>query len=216
VKNKILASVGGKKNTLVVQLEEYKGVRTIDIRKYFYSNTAKDFIPTKKGITFTKKTYQVMKNLLDKHHSEIISWLDESGRVTEEVSFNQKNKERALLNERFSHKPIEQSVEEWKSPCFFESKAHGGIDKLVYNKSHSFFSMLEDLLQQAKALSDEDKSERNEKIDDLKRLIDVLLVTYVRAQGLFDDAPVIHPGILFETLEFNWGTYLNNALSNEE
>ena len=55
----IVASVGSRMNSLVFRLGQYEGTKTLDIRKYFYSKKEKEFLPTRKGISLSGKTYKL-------------------------------------------------------------------------------------------------------------------------------------------------------------
>lgn len=195
---KTIASAGH----LVFKLKEYKGNKTLDIRKYFYKKGSKEFLPTTKGLSVTRDTYKTMQNILNQHEKEIANWFDEDG-IAEAIE--SKNNSRA--NARVSPNNHSRRTESWKSPDFFAVESKGGEDTAIYNESHSLNVFIKKMMEDL----DDVPNEKREKI---LQLLDMLIISFHRSRTLFDNSPVISPDSLFETLLYNWGVIFQNYLDS--
>lgn len=215
-KSKTLAAEGGKKNTIVFKLSEFEGRKVFDIRRYFYNESTKSFTPTKKGICISEKTYNILRTVIREFDAEIEEWLSALDKVPEAVKKQQERQERAAILERYARQKHIREIKAWpKSPYFFEGEAHGGQDKIVFNSAHAFYKTLAVILQDLN-IDDGTKHEKVRKIEKFNDLIDKLLITFIRSKNLFDNAPVINTDVFFDTLLFNWGTFLANYLIEED
>lgn len=215
-RSKTLAAEGGKKNTIVFQLSEFEGRRVFDIRRYFYNESTKNFVPTKKGICISEKTYNILRTVIKEFDTEIDEWLGAHDKVPEAIRKQQERQEKAIISERYAQqKHVRESANWPKSPYFFEGEAHGGQDKIVFNSAHMFYKTLSSIIQDLNVDSSI-KNGKAKKIDKLNDLIDKLLITFVRSKSLFDNTPVINTDVFFDTLLFNWGTFLTNYLTEED
>jgi len=213
---KILAQIGGNKNPLICQLGTYENKKTFDIRKYFYNEKEKKYLPTRKGITLTDKTYSAIKNVLNEYDKAIDEWLKitETQTVADEVNTQIERQRQAMLLIKYSKQAFSREVSSWKSPCFFEVVAEGGHNKVVLNSNHIFQQYLKKNLSKIKESNS--AQEREECLRNIDNLFDILLITFQKSKDLFNKSPVISPDILFDMLDFNWGTFITNYLEERK
>jgi hypothetical protein len=197
---KVLASVGSKKQMLVFTLGNYKGTKTLDVRKWEFRKGPGEFRPTRKGISLTDNTFRVVCNILGKHAEEITDWLQTLSNVSDQVDRDMDAHETSRLRSLYESGEFELERESWSSPEAFRCEAEGGTHRLTLNENHKLNTKLEAL-----------EAETN--TTDARDLVAQLLVSYTRAKELFEDAPVMSPASLFDMLEFNWGCLLQNTLA---
>lgn len=109
---------------------------------------------------------------------------------------------------KWREQPYTIEDDQWKGQEFMELKPLGGNDVLLYNKSHPFMSHLQDLI---KELSEEGDSRSKDLAKQLKCLIDLLLISFSKAESKFTSEE--HADLL-EMMRINWGQYLKSYLRN--
>ena len=186
---------------LVFTLKTYEGVRTLDIRKYYRKKGTKEFLPTTKGISVTRKTYKTICNILEKNEADIEEWFQED----DEIGRNVSRQLESMSQAKVTPQAATHEEDSWRSPTFFEAESKGGKNVVIYNKEHPFFQCFSQTIK--------DVAQTNPKAAaQLQEQLDQLLSAFHQAEGLFAQTPVISPSALLETLAFNWGMILNNAL----
>jgi hypothetical protein len=201
IEENIIASAGSKSNSLVIKKTEWEGQRMVDVRKYYYNKSKKEFSPTRKGISLTHDNFSFIKQALLEHEPEIQEWLCQD--VSDAVMKNADGQAQARQKAKSSSRKIKLKLSNWKSPEIFEFESEGGTVTLTYNESHRFHNSLRLALS---SLSPEQS-------DKVSHIIDSLLVSFGRAMHLCEDAPIISPDALLDNLIFNWGLILNNTLN---
>ncbi|MDP3025916.1 MAG: PC4/YdbC family ssDNA-binding protein [candidate division Zixibacteria bacterium] len=208
--NKILAAVGTKKSTLVFQLSEFKGIRTLDIRKHFYDTKSKKLIATRKGISLAEKTFAVVQNILTQHEEVIREWLDKRCETSKGVSKDVSIQKSAIVKARNDPRDYIYEESELRSPLFFLTEGQGGRDKIILNTGHAFYNRLNNLRVQL--LNDRSVSNGERISRELLEIMNSLLLAFSRSQRLFDNSSDMPPDNYLDTLLFNWGTILQNYL----
>lgn len=107
---------------------------------------------------------------------------------------------------KWRSQPFTIEEDQWKGKEFIELKPLGGNDVLLYNSSHSFMSRISELI---KELQEQDDSRSKELARELKCLIDLLLISYAKAESKFSDEKTSD---VLEMLRINWGQYLKSYL----
>ncbi len=143
------------------------------------------------------------KSLLDRDKN----LKQEASRFAEEYLQHANEQSKAAWTAKFQGQPYTILDAEWKGPEFVEVNHLGGNDVLRYNMRHHFFRELEDIRQQI----------RNSEVDapharQLKLLIDLLLISYSKAEAMFNPSDTYTVERLLEQLRMNWGQYLSNYI----
>ncbi len=113
---------------------------------------------------------------------------------------------------KWRSQPFTIEDDQWRGQEFMELKPLGGNDVLLYNNAHSFISHLNEIITE---LGAQDDTRSKELARQLKNLIDLLLISYTKAESKFTDEDSVS---LLELLRINWGQYLKTYLKklNEE
>ena len=128
----IYFSFGGRKNNIRISLEQFNGVKIIDVRKWFFNSSLQKFCPTQKGISLGKENFETLLSLFETHRSEFTKWLSSSAVNDGRGSHQSKS---ILIAES----PSEQ-IEVVKKPLpagnAFQSEYRGGVATIVLNETH--------------------------------------------------------------------------------
>jgi hypothetical protein len=132
---------------------------------------------------------------------------DESRRLTEQLLKDADEEQKARWHARFKSQPFNIMEDEWKGPEFVETNHLGGTDVLRYNLRHQFFQEIYTVRQ---VLDEHD--EEMEYSRQLVALIDLLLISYSKAEAMFDATLELTAERMTEQLRMNWGHYLSSYL----
>ena len=104
--------------------------------------------------------------------------------------------------------PFTIEEDQWRGHDFMELKPLGGTDVLLYNNNHPFMSSIKEKIA---ILAEQDDSQSKELAKQLKWLIDLLLISYSKAESKFSDSGNED---IFELLRINWGQYLKSYVKS--
>lgn len=203
---KVLATVGSKKSTIVFQLSDFKGTKTLDIRKHYYNESTQELVPTKKGISLAEKTYTIVQNVLQEHDDEIRSWLENAKELPGIVKKDISNQKEAQLYNRYCVNDYVCSEKSMRTPLFFVTEAEGGKDQVTINTNHVLFHRI---------MKIKDQIESDIVFKEVMEIILSIVISFSRSHRLFDNSSNITPDHYFDTLLFNWGLFLQNYLSKD-
>lgn len=115
---------------------------------------------------------------------------------------------------KFADQPFTIKDDSWKGSGFFETAHLGGKDVLSYNKAHPFFEELDAIISEIEhASSDEESSLNKDLYRKLKCLIDLLIISYSKAEGAFSADDKMTALEYIEAQRSNWGEYLKRYLT---
>lgn len=109
---------------------------------------------------------------------------------------------------KWRDQPFTIEEDQWRGHDFMELKPLGGNDVLLYNNNHPFMSSLTEKIT---ILSEQDDSQSKELAKQLKCLIDLLLISYSKAESKFSDS---ENEDMLELLRINWGQYLKSYVKS--
>lgn len=115
--------------------------------------------------------------------------------------------EKAAWREKFKSQPFSIIDEQWRGPHFFDTYHTGGSSILSYNTRHVFFEELGEIREMLARESDD-----NPVAQKLKDLIDLLIMSYGKAEAMFDNDLEMRAEDFAEQLRSQWGTYLQNYI----
>lgn len=131
----------------------------------------------------------------------------ETEKYTEQWLKDEDERAKAAWKAKFQSQPFTIIDEQWRGPEFVEVSHIGGASVLKYNMRHDFFQELETIRQELAASETENPHARK-----LKVLIDLLLISYAKAETMFEPETPMKAEKLLEQLKMNWGNYLSNYL----
>lgn len=162
------------------------------------------------GHTTAEKTAQrtaTPKNKIDQDKDR----KEEIDNFTENWIKHADEKNKAAWKAKFEAQPFTIVDDEWRGPEFFETAHLGGRSVLKYNMRHSFFNNLEDIRI---ALEEEDAD--NENALRLKALLDLMLISYAKAEAMLDADLNFSAENFIEQIRMSWGNYLANYINTYE
>ena len=124
-------------------------------------------------------------------------------------------REKQQWSARFADQPFTIKDETWRGSDFFETAHLGGNDVLKYNKIHPFFKELDEIIKQIEqAANDSENGLVNKRLyRELKCLIDLLIISYSKAEGMLPPNNKMSSSEFIETQRYNWGEYLKRYLN---
>ena len=129
----------------------------------------------------------------------------ESKRLAEAMEGDATEQERTAWVTKFKSQPFTIRDKHWKGTTFLDPHFLGGTAVLEYNMQHVFFQVL-------KEIRDCVDAEENLKYNAhrVKTLIDLLLISFAKAEGMFEQGLEMKSETFVEQLRANWGNYLQS------
>jgi len=144
------------------------------------------------------------KNLIDRGKDQDT----EAGKAADDWAKHANKQEKTRWKEKFKGQPFTIVDDEWRGPEFFETAHLGGSSVLTYNMRHKFFEDIDEIRQKLK-----DGNADNHSAAHLKTLIDLLLMSYAKAEAMFDASLEMPAETFIEQIRMNWGNYLTNYIA---
>jgi hypothetical protein len=119
----------------------------------------------------------------------------------------------ASIRNLFESQPFTIEETGWKGSKFFDAAHMGGNAILEYNMDHVFFERITDLLQ---ILEEEEDVDAVEIANELKVLIDLLIVSYARAEANFADETMMKAEQFVENIRNYWGQFLQSYINTRD
>lgn len=120
----------------------------------------------------------------------------------------------AGITELFLGQPFTIEETEWRGSKFFDATHAGGSSILEYNVSHLFFARINELLE---ILEDDDEDfDAAEIAFELKVLIDLMIISYARAESNFADDTMMKAGDFIDNMRNYWGQFLLNYINTRD
>jgi len=132
---------------------------------------------------------------------------EEMGRVADELSPGN-GEEKARWIAKFSSQPFSIGERGWAGQTFVDIHFMGGSDALFYNTRHTFFDTLSTIKSE---ISDGVNLEFN--ANRLTTLIDMLLISYAKAESMLDARDRLSAVDLIDHLKTYWGQYLKTYIT---
>jgi hypothetical protein len=204
------------KNALKDKIEPTRKTCLEKVREFWKVNDAQSKMVDKDNTTITghEKAEEIAKNT--KTPKNLIDRKKDINEVAETIS-NQwaehaDEQQKRRWEEKFKSQPFSLLDDEWKGPEFFETTHMGGSSILKYNKRHVFFNKIDDI----RSSLNEKNVENDYDAEKLKDLIDLLLISYAKAEAMFDDDLEMKAEVFIEQLRMTWGNYLSNYIGTYE
>lgn len=187
---KILAKIGPVSSPLVITLDEFKGRRIVDIRRFFTDKESKDLVPTKKGLSLTTGTFNSLEEFAYKFGKDVKAWLNGAANSNAQNLINRSN---AVEDNSANYQDFDIRFDSWRGQNFFSVTNEGNKNIITFNNQHSFI--------------EHTRSKKN--AEEVFHGIASVIVTFKRASYRFDDLDSNYD-VLFHSLEYEWGNLLRN------
>ena len=198
------------KKTLKDQIEPTRRTSLAEIRDLWFKTKAKDTLDENRGQpsghedaeNAARKTPQPI-NQLDKDKD----LKDEATALSNTISETADARQKAEWANRFTAFPFTIMDADWPGSEFMQTNHLGGNDVLRYNARHLFWQELDNIRKTVMSDgADEGTAQR------LRSLIDLLLLSFSKAEAMVDPKMQQTPESLLEYLRMNWGQYLKNYI----
>lgn len=132
---------------------------------------------------------------------------EESRKIAEDLAADANEQQKVQWETKFKSQPFTIIDSGWKGSDFVETDHLGGNDVLRYNSKHPFF-------QELKTIKEEiEKSGENVEIaKQIVTLIDLLLISFSKAEAMFERGEKLSPENFSENLKMQWGNYLSSYI----
>lgn len=132
---------------------------------------------------------------------------EESKRITDALLDDATEQQRVQWETKFKSQPFTIIDEYWKGSDFVETDHLGGNDVLKYNNNHPFFQEISSIKSEI---------ERTGEGTDIARrivtLIDLLIMSFSKAEAMFDKEQSLTAELFSENLKMQWGNYLSSYI----
>jgi len=147
----------------------------------------------------TAKKAPVDKSALDKN----TNFDDAAKDLADDIRKGQTEEQKAAWIAKWKGQPFTIENDSWRGPNFIEAVHLGGRDVIKYNMTHPFFEQINKIIDDLVERSDEFENAMQ-----LKKLIDLLLISYSKAEAKFEPDTMLKAEQFVENMRLNWGQYL--------
>jgi hypothetical protein len=186
------------------------------VRELWAQNAAKDATPGLTGDGAFKSGHNAAENVAKKAKTKAPNGpldRDVNREATQNAALkalkNFDDQEKAALKSLFASQPFTIVNDEWPGREFLEVTHMGGAALMRYNLRHVFHQKTKELTESLVTAP-----ETAPKIaEDLKTLIDLVFISYAKAETMFSNTDVMTADTFIDHLRANWGYYLNVYLA---
>jgi hypothetical protein len=138
-----LLRCGDEKAPLVISLNKFKGMRLIDIRRYYFDKTTKTTKPTPKGISLKEEEFGVIADFLVANISSF------QVLFTDALSANELTFRGAALEKKARKKvssgslPTSYKIKSWPAMEFFYVDESSSTPEVIFNRKIKLISKIE-------------------------------------------------------------------------
>jgi len=185
-----LLRVGEPLAPLVVSMTTYKGVRYLDIRRYYFDKTSKTTKPTPKGVALKEDEFLSVIGFLSGEFAELKK-LFTNNLVPEEMNTRAHRKESLARNKiKNDVADMHATYEKWRGPNFFMADISKKKIELKFNDQNKVIAQI--------------------KQDELSgsEVLERLLHSYALAKKSIDSPTKITPEATLDYLEVAWNNFL--------
>jgi hypothetical protein len=149
------------------------------------------------------------KTPVDKSEIDKDKDFDKEAKVlAEDIKKSATDEKKAAWIAKWKSQPFTIHEEGWSGPLFLEAVHLGGKDVIKYNTDHLFFQIVNRIIQELETTSEEYGHAIK-----LKNLIDLLLISYSKAEAKFEKDITFTAEEFVEHMRINWGMYLKSYLA---
>lgn len=204
LKKTIKEKISPTRETAVEKVQDYWGVVDEEKKKKAVAAEKEGVLTGHEAAEDVAKATPTDRGDLDKDKNKA----EEVKSLVDLIKKNETEQLKAAWIARFESQPFTIEDDSWKGPDFIDISHLGGSDVIRYNMRHAFFRALSKIVDDLEAQGNEISQAKK-----LKSLIDILLISYSKAEAKFDNKLVWDDLESFlENHRQNWGQYLANYI----
>jgi len=186
-----LLRFGDAKAPLVINLTKFKGMRFIDIRRYYFDKTSKTTKPTPKGISLKEEEFLVIAEFVISNKS-VLQDLFIEGLSTNELTFRGTDLERKARKKVAStNTPASYEIKSWPAMEFFNVDASSIAPVVNFNRKIKLISKIE------------------QSAPELFTYLKDIVIAYQTSKNSLQFNGKQNPAIVLENIELEWTRNLN-------
>jgi hypothetical protein len=186
-----LLRLGDEKAPVVVSLSKFKGMRFIDIRRYYFDKKTKTMKPTPKGISLKEEEFGVIAEFLGSNKSALQN-LFIADLSTNELTFRGNALEKKARKKVSSGSaPASYEIKSWPAMEFFSVDSSASKPVVRFNKKIKLISKIE------------------QSSPDLFNHLKDIVFAYQTAKNSLQYSGKQNPSVVLENIELEWARNLN-------
>jgi hypothetical protein len=186
-----LLRLGDEKAPVVISLSKFKGMRSIDIRRYYFDKISKTTKPTPKGISLKEEEFGLIANFLVSNMTALQD-LFTSDLSTNELTFRGNTLEKkARKKVSSSSVPVSYEIKSWPAMEFFNVDAAASVPVVNFNRKNKFISKIE------------------QSAPDFFTHLKDIVVAYQTSKNSLQFNGKQNPAVVLENIELEWARNLN-------
>jgi hypothetical protein len=186
-----LLRLGDEKSPVVISLSKYKGMRFIDIRRYYFDKTTKTTKPTPKGISLKEDEFGVIAEFLVNNIAALQNLFTADLGANEMMFRGTVLEKKARKKASSSNVPASFEVKSWPAMEFFSIDASLSSPVVNFNKKIKLISKIE------------------QSAPDLFVHLKEIVLAYQTAKNNLQFNGKQNPGVVLENVELEWARNLN-------
>jgi hypothetical protein len=186
-----LLRLGDEKAPVVISLSKYKGMRFIDIRRYYFDKTSKTTKPTPKGISLKEEEFGLIADFLVSNMSALQDLFTADLNVNEMTFRGNTLEKKARKKVSTSRDPVSYEIKSWPAMEFFNVDASASTVVVNFNKKNKFISNIEQTSPEI-----------------FTHLKDIV-IAYQNAKNSLQFSGKQNPSVVLENIELEWARNLN-------
>jgi hypothetical protein len=186
-----LLRLGDEKAPVVISLSKFKGMRLIDIRRYYFDKNTKTTKPTPKGIALKEEEFAVIAAFLVSNRSSLQDLFTADLSISELTFRGTALEKKARKKVSNSSVPTSYEIKSWPAMEFFNVDTSPSASVVNFNKKIKLVSTIE---QSAPEL--------------FLHLKDIV-IAYQTAKNSLRFTGKQNPAVVLENIELEWARNLN-------
>jgi len=138
-----LLRFGDEKTPIVISLNKFRGMRFIDIRRYYFDKISKSTKPTPKGIALKEDEFGVITNFLVSNMDSLRELFTSNLNVNELTFRGATLEKKARQKTSKSGAPASYEVTSWPAMEFFSIDESGDYPVVKFNRKIKLISKIE-------------------------------------------------------------------------
>lgn len=140
--SKELLRIGDDKTPLVVSMNRYRGVRYLDIRRYYFDKETRTPKPSPKGIALREDEFVQIVKFFSRSDTEITKFFSSQLDATEEVVRGKSLEKKARIAASKSDSNVSHKLSSWPALQFFAVDNTEATPVLNFNEKIGFIASL--------------------------------------------------------------------------
>lgn len=186
-----LLRFGDEKAPVVISLSKFKGMRFIDIRRYYFDKTSKTTKPTPKGISLKEDEFGLIASFFVSNIDSLKGLFTEDLNVNELTFRGTSLEKKARKKVSNTHVAAAYDVKSWPAMEFFNVDESASSPTVTFNKKIKLITKLEQTSP-----------------DFLNHLKDIVMAYHIAKNSLHFSTKQ-KPSDVLENIELEWARNLN-------